>query len=146
MRSERFPKLCVAFAAACLMSFIVATGAFPSARVQSTSIRRVLVMRLSAGGQTTRCSSKTLNSILFTDTLSVAKYFSENSYGLLTMSGDVVGPYTIRLSSADDIGKSRSQIAIARAADSAASAAGVNLSAYTDYVYMLPPYTSRPGG
>jgi len=67
---------------------------------------------------------------------SASNFFVENSYGQTSLTGDVVGWYTIPLSSTTcDISQ------IATAAQNAATAAGVNLSAYTRYVYFFP-YTT----
>jgi hypothetical protein len=60
-------------------------------------------------------------------------FFVENSYGQTSLSGDVVGWYTLPLSSTTcDIYQ------IATAAQNAATAAGVNLSSYARYVYFFP--------
>ena len=69
----------------------------------------------------------------------VNDFFVENSYGQTSLSGDVVGWYTIPVSSTTcDISQ------IATAAQNAATAAGVNLSAYTRYVYFFPYTTACP--
>ena len=60
-------------------------------------------------------------------------FFMENSYGQTSLTGDIVGWYTIPLS---DTACDTSQIATA--AQNAAVAAGVNLSSYTRYVYAFP--------
>ena len=63
----------------------------------------------------------------------VNSYISENSYGQTSITGNVVGWYTIPVSvTTCDIGQ------IATAAQNAATAAGVNLSNYTRYVYAFP--------
>ncbi len=60
-------------------------------------------------------------------------FFIENSYGQTSLTGDVVGWYTIPVSvTTCDISQ------IATAAQNAATSAGVNLSAYTRYVYFFP--------
>jgi len=60
-------------------------------------------------------------------------FFVENSYGQTSLSGDVVGWYTLPLSVATcDIYQ------IATAAQNAATGAGVNLSSYGRYVYFFP--------
>src|SRR5882724_3011309 len=70
---------------------------------------------------------------------SVNNFFVENSYGQTSLSGDVVGWYTIPVSSTTcDISQ------IATASQNAATAAGVNLSAYTRYVYFFPYTTACP--
>ena len=59
-------------------------------------------------------------------------FFVENSYGQTSITGDVVGWYTIPVSyTTCDISQ------IATASQNAATAAGVNLSAYTRYVYFF---------
>jgi len=62
-----------------------------------------------------------------------SNFFMENSYGQTSITGDVVGWYTIPASiSTCDTAQ------IATAAQNAAIAAGVNLSNYTRYVYAFP--------
>jgi hypothetical protein len=63
----------------------------------------------------------------------VSSFFMENSYQQTWLTGNVVGWYTIPLSST-----TCNISSIASYAQSAASAAGVNLSAYTRYVYAFP--------
>ena len=63
----------------------------------------------------------------------VSDFYLENSYRQTWLSGDVVGWFTIALTSTIcDMNTLASQAA------SAASAAGVNLSAYTHHVYAFP--------
>jgi M6 family metalloprotease-like protein len=69
-------------------------------------------------------------SMVFSTTSS---YFLENSYQQTWLTGDVFGWYTIPVSST-----TCDSSTIASYAQSAASAAGVNLSAYTHYVYAFP--------
>ncbi len=69
--------------------------------------------------------------VIFTDANSVANYFAEESYGLMTVTGDVFGYYTISINTSTcdytDIGnKGRA----------AAAAAGVDLSSYTQIQYV----------
>ncbi len=72
----------------------------------------------------------TAQSVVFT---TASNFDLENSYGQTWLTGDVVGWYTIALSSTVcDYSTLASQ------AKSAAQAAGVNLSAYTRYVYGFP--------
>ena len=60
-------------------------------------------------------------------------FFQENSYGQTSLSGNVVGWYTIPVSvTTCDMAQ------IASGAQSAATAAGVNLSSYSRYVYAFP--------
>lgn len=63
----------------------------------------------------------------------VSSFFLENSYQQTWLTGDVVGWYTIPESST-----SCNITSIASDAQAAATAAGVNLSAYSHYVYAFP--------
>jgi len=68
---------------------------------------------------------------------SASNFFLENSYNQTWLTGDVVGWYTIPVSvTTCDIAQ------IATDANNAATAAGVNLSAYTRYVYAFPSNTA----
>jgi M6 family metalloprotease-like protein len=64
-------------------------------------------------------------------------FFLENSYKQTWLTGDVVGWYTIPVSST-----TCEMSSIASYAQAAASAAGINLSAYTHYVYAFPQNNS----
>lgn len=69
-----------------------------------------------------------------------SNFFLENSYGQTWLTGDVVGWYTMPVSvTTCDLSQ------IASDANNAATAAGVNLSSYTRYVYAFP-YDSACGG
>jgi chitodextrinase len=69
--------------------------------------------------------------VIFSNNNSVANYFAEESYGLMTVTGDVFGYYTISINTSTcdytDIGNK---------ARAAATAAGVNLSAYSQIQYV----------
>ncbi|HEX8025933.1 MAG TPA: fibronectin type III domain-containing protein, partial [Candidatus Limnocylindrales bacterium] len=71
--------------------------------------------------------------IEFTNTDSVANYFAEESYGKVQVTGDVFGYYTLSIDETacdfTDIGNK---------ANAAATAAGVNLSNYTNIQYAFP--------
>jgi hypothetical protein len=76
--------------------------------------------------------------VIFSNANSVANYFAEESYGLLTVTGDVFGYYTISVNTAacdyTDVGNK---------ARAAATAAGVDLSQYTQIQYV---HNSLPCG
>lgn len=76
--------------------------------------------------------------LIFNNGNSVANYFAEESYGLMTVTGDVFGYYTISVNTAacdyTDVGNK---------ARAAATAAGVNLSLYTQIQYV---HNSLPCG
>jgi M6 family metalloprotease-like protein len=64
---------------------------------------------------------------------SSSAFFLENSYQQTWLTGDVVGWFTIPVSST-----SCDTVSIASYAKAAATAVGINLSAYTHYVYAFP--------
>jgi chitodextrinase len=77
--------------------------------------------------------------VVFSNANSIASYYSEESYGQLTMTGSVT-PWL-------EISNDNSGCAYgtwASAANSAATAAGISLSGYTNYVYAFP-HTSSCG-
>lgn len=69
--------------------------------------------------------------VIFTNGNSVANYFAEESYGLMTVPGDVFGYFSISINTAacdyTDIGNK---------ARAAAAAAGIDLSTYTQIQYV----------
>src|SRR5262245_17313474 len=67
---------------------------------------------------------------------SVTNFYRENSYGQTSLTGTVVGPYTIAMNSG--AGSTCDFIGIANAAKAKASAAGVSLANYTRYLYAFP--------
>lgn len=77
------------------------------------------------------------NGIVFSNNNSVANYFAEESYGLMTVSGDVFGYFVISIDTSacnyTDIGNK---------ARTAATNAGVNLSTYTQIQYVFPNLSS----
>jgi chitodextrinase len=82
-------------------------------------------------------TADTVRGVMFTNPNSIAEYFSEQSYGKLTVTGNVFGWYAIPY---DNSGCLYSTWA--SAARSAATAAGVNLAGYTNIVYVFPRTTS----
>jgi chitodextrinase len=77
--------------------------------------------------------------VAFTNSDSVAAYYSDSSWGELSLAGDVYGWYTI-----PDTDSTCSTDTWANSANKAATAAGVNLSAYTNVVYAFPLASSCP--
>ena len=96
----------------------------------STKKVAVLLIKFNAGDPEPYTIAGTQGTI-FSNPDSVAGYFSEQSYGQLTMTGDVFGYYTISIDAAacnyTDIGNK---------ARAAAAAAGVDLSSYTQIQYV----------
>lgn len=98
----------------------------------TTGPYRTIVLITQSANRTPRCSNATMNSAVFTAANSVSAYYAENSYGLVSVSGDVTGPYTI------DVGDKCSRGKWADQADAKATAAGVNLGAYDNRLYVDP--------
>lgn len=82
--------------------------------------------------------------ILFGAGDSIDRYYRECSFGNLSFSGDVVGPYTIP--HPNDGSDGYTPAGWAWAAEKMAAAAGVNLSLYTQKVYVLAPTTAYWAG
>jgi hypothetical protein len=80
------------------------------------------------------CSASQVNDVVFAGAQSVASVYRDNSLGRLSVSGNVVGPYTIAASSNGPCDLS----GWATAVETAATAAGANLSAYAHHVVVLP--------
>jgi hypothetical protein len=72
--------------------------------------------------------------VMFGATGSASEFFLEASYQQTWLTGDVMGPFTIPINGASGC----DYFGIARAAESAATAAGFNLSTYTRRVYAFP--------
>ena len=71
--------------------------------------------------------------MMFGSGASVSNFYREASYGQAWLSGDVVGPYVLPMNSTGC-----DTYSIASLAQTAARAAGVNLSAYSRYIYAFP--------
>jgi chitodextrinase len=110
------------------------TSVTTAASSGTSSTKRVLLLLVNFTTNTSQpWSTSTATGIMFTNANSVANYFAEESYGALTMTGDVFGYVTI---SFDTTGCNYSDLA--SKANSAATAAGVVLSNYTNIQYAFP--------
>jgi hypothetical protein len=97
--------------------------------------QRTLVMMLNFNDATLSCSADSVNSTMFTDPsgLSVNGLYRDTSHGQISFSGNVVGPYTINYSvTVCD------PDAWSKAAETAATAAGVDVASYPHRVYVMP--------
>jgi M6 family metalloprotease-like protein len=74
-----------------------------------------------------------LSALIHTEPDSVAGYYQDNSYGKMTLSGNVVGPFLVSRATNCPVSK------WLREADAAATAAGVDLAPYDHLIYILPP-------
>lgn len=140
MTKSRSGKLSGAFAriaaaaAAVIASVVAAPGEVGAqdGRVISGNYSLIVISLKTAGGPASRCSNASLASMYFTGPRSLSAYYKENSYGVMSISGTVIGPYVVNL------GQGWSRTSVADEADAAATAAGVNLSLYSQKVYILP--------
>jgi fibronectin type 3 domain-containing protein len=120
-------------------TIIVAAGGMHSAgsttsTAPATGARKVAVILVTfADNPAQPYTPAFAQGVAFTNSNSVAAYYSAASWGQLTLSGDVFGWYQISAKSTTcDYSTWASE------ADSAAKAAGVNLSGYTNFVYGFP--------
>jgi hypothetical protein len=114
------------------------TAATTTAAASSTGQRRVAVVLLNFTNDTSQpYTSSFAAGVAFTNTNSVAAYYSQTSWGQLKIAGDVFGWYTIPYSNSGC-----AYSTWATAANAAASAAGVDLSAYDNVVYAFPSASS----
>jgi hypothetical protein len=99
-----------------------------------TGNQPTIVMLVNLLDASVSCSIGGVSNMLFSPTgTSVDGLYRDTSYGNVSFSGDVVGPFTINYSV-----NPCDATAWANAADSAAVASGVNLANYTRKVYVLP--------
>ncbi len=104
------------------------------AATTSAGTHRVAVVLLNFSNDTSQpYTTAFAGGVAFSNADSVANYYAENSWGQLTLTGDVFGWYTIPNTNANC-----AYSTWASAANTAASAAGVNLSAYDNVVYAFP--------
>src|ERR1700682_345325 len=108
--------------------------------------QNVIVMRVNFLDQTVSCSMATCDSNVFGATNSVQSLYAETSYGNLNYTGKTIGTYTIAARTTDSCPNPYLPTleSWAALADAQAQAAGVDLSAYTEKVYVFP--TPNPCG
>jgi chitodextrinase len=105
-----------------------------SAAAATTGAKKVAVILFNFSDNTSQpYTAATAAGVAFTNPNSVAAYYAENSWGKLTLSGDVYGWYTI-----PDTSTSCNFNTWASSANQKAAAAGVNLGAYNYVVYAFP--------
>ncbi|WP_024303654.1 NEW3 domain-containing protein [Pseudogulbenkiania sp. MAI-1] len=101
--------------------------------------QKVAVMLVNFTDNTTQpFTSSQANAAFFGSTGSATSFYKENSFGNTWLSGNVLGWYTLPISSTSDA------ITIASHAKQAAQAAGVDLTAYSRYVYVFPKHPTYP--
>jgi chitodextrinase len=102
--------------------------------VAASATKKVAVLLLNFLTNTTQpWTVSQAQGIMFGNTNSVANYFAEESFGQVSVTGDVFGYYTL------DVDTSTCNYSdIATKARAAATAAGVNLSLYTNVQYAFP--------
>ncbi len=124
----------------------------PNASLQPASLapaaltgeQKTLVMVADFKDKSVTCSTPAIADLMFSDPLrmSVNDLYQATSHGELWFSGQVAGPYLLNYSStgACDVG------AWGDAIDAAAKADGVDLSAYTRKVYVMPQNSCPAAG
>jgi hypothetical protein len=107
-----------------------------------TGTQRLLVMLVNFTDVSLQSSPAEVRSLLFGDpAASVDAYYREASFGAISLTGDVAGPFTIGFASA-----SSDFYGWAFAADALAAQAGIDVGAYDHKVYVLPPNGTTYGG
>lgn len=102
-----------------------------------TGPRRTLVLVTKSASSTPRCSNPALTRAVFTNANSVSAYYAANSYGQVSVLGDVAGPFTVT------VGETCRRPEWASQADAAATAAGVSLAGYDFRLYINPPEADK---
>jgi fibronectin type 3 domain-containing protein len=112
------------------------TGSQPSTAAAVAGAKRVAVILFNFTNNASQpYTAAFANGVMFSDGNSVANYFSEESWGQLTMTGAVYGWYTIAYASGNcDTYKND----WATAANNAAAADGFDASNFTNVVYAFP--------
>ncbi len=96
--------------------------------------QNTLVILANFTDKTVGCSVDTVRNVVFGTTGSVDQIFRQSSRGAVTFSGNVVGPFTIPYSSTSTC----DYRTWGSAADSAAKAAGIDVTKYTRISYAIP--------
>jgi hypothetical protein len=103
--------------------------------------QKTLVIMANLTDASVTCSADSVRDLMFNaPTSSVDGLYRETSYGAVSFSGQVVGPYALNHSS----GTCDSSL-WADAADAAARAAGIDVDTYSRKVYVLPSVCSVAG-
>ena len=111
----------------------------PSAVVAGDQKTLVIVANLADAAVT--CSTDAIRDLMFNGpSSSVDGLYRETSYGAVSFSGQVVGPYLLNYS-----GSTCDSTAWADAADAAARANGIDLAGYSRRVYVMPNTCSVAG-
>ena len=92
----RFEIIAAAIVIAGVFAMPAGVGA-QDARATRGNQTTIIISLKTAEGPASHCSNASLASMYFTDAHSVSAYYAENSYGLMSMSGTVTGPYVVRL-------------------------------------------------
>lgn len=129
-----------------------ATGNTTVSATSSTSAgmvigQKAIVMLVNFRNAAIPCNRIGCNASVFGTINSVQSMYRETSYGHVSYSGTTVGPFTIAAASTDACPSPYLPTLYkwASEADAQATKAGVNLSGYTEKVYLLP-YTTSCGG
>jgi hypothetical protein len=118
-----------------------APGVFAQSSTPSGD-QKTLVILADFSDKPLECSREFVQSVMFDPVTSVAALYRNNSLGRITLSGDVVGPYTLNVASTDacDLG------VLSAAAEASAAGAGVDTSPFLRRVIVLPSNTCPGAG
>ena len=116
-------------------SSVQSTGA-PILAVTPTGAKKVLTILMNFSDATNPFNATQVDTEMYNAAYSTNNYYKENSYNQLSLSGDVVGPYTVpysQTSSCSNYGQDWTN-----AADTMATNAGVNLANYDLVEHIVP--------
>jgi len=116
----------------------------PNAPALATGEQRTLVMLANFRDAAVSCTADAINNAMFADPtgLSVNELYRASSFGRLSFSGQVIGPYALDASTTDACNMS----GWADVMDAAASTSGVDVASYPRKVYVMPPNTCPGAG
>src|SRR5262245_12739230 len=117
----------------------ITVNSSPSSVVAGDQKTLVIVANLADSSVT--CSTDSIRNLMFgSPTSSVDGLYRETSYGAISLSGQVAGPYLLNYNSS-----TCDSTAWADAADAAARAEGIDLGSYNRKVYVMPNTCSVGG-
>jgi hypothetical protein len=114
-----------------------------AASLPATTGHRTIVIIANFRDAAVTCTPQAITDMIFTDpNWSAAKLYQDCSLGTVMLSGDVVGPLALDVSSTDPCNFNAWSVA----ADALATAGGANLSTYQHKFYVFPVSQCPAGG
>ncbi len=121
---------------------VLSSTSLVQASATAPIVHKTAVILVNFSDKTPQLTPDQIRTMMFTGSKSVQAYYTEQSFGQETFSGDVFGWYTIPYTSP---GCTTSHYTLGEAAKTQAIAAGVDLSSYDTILYYIPNYC-RYGG